>query len=308
MTEEVVKKLHKKHADTIPDVETIQDAVEATLMKNGYEQVARAYILYRHEHKKIREDATVTLEVGKTIDEYIDKSDWRVNANANSGYSLGGLILNTSGKVSANYWLSHVYPKAIGDAHRNADYHIHDLDMLCGYCAGWSLRQLLEEGFNGMPNRIESAPPKNLQAAVNQMINFFGTLQNEWAGAQAFSSFDTYLSPFVHKYKMELIRDSEQYGYTFDSPEKKEEYITTKTYQYVLQQMQNFIFGLNVPSRWGTQTPFTNITLDWSCPDDLREQSLHLGGYDNGKYQMTYGELDEERKVINQALLQVYAE
>ncbi|MBP6981833.1 ribonucleoside triphosphate reductase, partial [Candidatus Gracilibacteria bacterium] len=186
MSEEITVGLSQKYTESVPDVENIQDEVENMLMKSGYEQVARAYILYRNEHKKIREKTGVTLDVGKTIDEYLDKSDWRVNANANSGYSLGGLILNTSGKVSANYWLSSVYPKNIGDAHRNGDYHIHDLDMLCGYCAGWSLRQLLEEGFNGMPNRIESAPPKNLQSAVNQMINFFGTLQNEWAGAQAF--------------------------------------------------------------------------------------------------------------------------
>jgi anaerobic ribonucleoside-triphosphate reductase len=308
MSEEVVFELNQRYIDTIPDVENIQDEVETILMKSGYEQVARAYILYRHEHKKIRENTAVTLDVGKTIDEYLDKSDWRVNANANAGYSLGWLILNTSGKVSANYWLSYVYPSSIGDAHRNGDYHIHDLDMLCGYCAGWSLRQLLEEGFNGMPNRIESAPPKNLQSAVNQMINFFWTLQNEWAGAQAFSSFDTYLSPFVHKYMSDLGQDLEESSCVFESEEKKKEYIKKKAQYYTLQQMQNFVFGLNVPSRWGTQTPFTNITLDWSCPEDLKDQSLHLGWYSVGKYHKTYGELDEERKIINQALLQVYAE
>ena len=148
--------------------------------------------------------------------------------------------------------------------------------MFCGYCAGWSLRQLLEEGFNGMPNRIESAPPKNLQAAVNQMINFLGTLQNEWAGAQAFSSFDTYLSPYVHKHMEEIRADIEKFSMKFENEEKKEQYIRQNTYHYVLQQMQNFVFGLNVPSRWGTQTPFTNITLDWSCPEDLREKALHL--------------------------------
>lgn len=152
--------------------------------------------------------------------------------------------------------------------------------MLCGYCAGWSLRQLLEEGFNGMPNRIESAPPKNLQSAVNQMINFLGTLQNEWAGAQAFSSFDTYLSPFVHKYREEIIADIETHGFGFSTEQERTDYIDKKTYDYVLQQMQNFVFGLNVPSRWGTQTPFTNITLDWSCPTDLAHEALHLGGYD----------------------------
>ncbi len=148
--------------------------------------------------------------------------------------------------------------------------------MLCGYCAGWSLRQLLEEGFNGMPNRIESAPPKNLQSAVNQMINFLGTLQNEWAGAQAFSSFDTYLSPFVHKYRQEIYTDIETHAFLFSTEQERTDYIDKKTYDYVLQQMQNFVFGLNVPSRWGTQTPFTNITLDWSCPTDLAEEALHL--------------------------------
>lgn len=212
------------------------------------------------------------------MDEYLDQTDWRVNANSNQGYSLGGLILNVSGKVVANYWLSHVYPEEIGNSHRNGDYHIHDLDMFCGYCAGWSLRQLLEEGFNGLNNRVQSAPPRNLQAAVNQMINFLGTLQNEWAGAQAFSSFDTYLAPFIHKYKVETEAELDAIGAKFDSPEAKKDYIYKKTHKYVTQQMQNFIFGLNVPSRWGTQTPFTNITLDWTCPEDLKEKSLMLGG------------------------------
>ena len=241
------------------------------------------------------------------MDEYLQKTDWRVNANANSGYSLGGLILNTSGKITANYWLSHIYPAEVGVAHRNGDYHIHDLDMFCGYCAGWSLRQLLEEGFNGMPNRIESAPPRNLQAAVNQMINFLGTLQNEWAGAQAFSSFDTYLSPFVHKYSEEIREDLELNHLQFPSEEAKAKYIDERTYSYVLQQMQNFVFGLNVPSRWGTQTPFTNITLDWTCPEDLTEKGLHLGGYEKGEYTKKYGELDKERAIINKALLEVYS-
>lgn len=309
LAHEVQAQLHELHHDSIPTVEQIQDVVEATLMKNGYEQVARAYILYREEHKQNREKPhKVMLDIEATIDEYIQKKDWRVNANANSGYSLGWQILNTSGKVSANYWLSFVYPQAIWEAHRNGDYHIHDLDMLCGYCAGWSLRQLLEEGFNGMPNRIESAPPKNLQSAVNQMINFLGTLQNEWAGAQAFSSFDTYLSPFVHKYREEIMADIETHGFSFSTEQERTDYIDKKTYDYVLQQMQNFVFGLNVPSRWGTQTPFTNITLDWSCPTDLAHEALHLGWYDVWKYHKTFSELDHERMMINQALLQVYRE
>lgn len=216
------------------------------------------------------------VEVGQTMDEYLDQTDWRVNANSNQGYSLGGLILNVSGKVVANYWLSHVYPEEIGNSHRNGDFHIHDLDMFCGYCAGWSLRQLLEEGFNGLNNRVQSAPPRNLQATVNQMINFLGTLQNEWAGAQAFSSFDTYLAPFVHKYMTETEAELDDLGVKFDTPEAKKEYIYKKTHKYVTQQMQNFIFGLNVPSRWGTQTPFTNITLDWTCPEDLKDKALLL--------------------------------
>lgn len=269
MTDEIIGIANTRFPVKLPSVEDIQDIAEEVLIKHEHDQVAKAYIIYREKRAEARTDGSVMLDVGKTMNEYLDRSDWRVNANANSGYSLGGLILNTSGKVTANYWLSHIYPAEIGNAHRNGDYHIHDLDMFCGYCAGWSLRQLLEEGFNGMPNRIESAPPKNLQAAVNQMINFLGTLQNEWAGAQAFSSFDTYLSPFVHKYEQELIADFEKYNTRFDTESAQQEYIEAKTYNYVLQQMQNFVFGLNVPSRWGTQTPFTNITLDWSCPEDL---------------------------------------
>lgn len=247
---QIISIVEERVGANIPDIESIQDVVEEVLIKNGHDTVAKAYILYREKRAEARATQNIVVEVGKTMDEYLERSDWRVNANANSGYSLGGLILNTSGKITANYWLSHVYPEEVGNAHRNGDYHIHDLDMFCGYCAGWSLRQLLEEGFNGMPNRIESAPARNLQAAVNQMINFLGTLQNEWAGAQAFSSFDTYLSPFVHKHREELLRDAEKYGMTFESDEVKEKYLDEKTYNYVLQQMQNFIFGLNVPSRW----------------------------------------------------------
>ena len=308
MTNQVILRVESQSKGNIPSIEMIQDAVEETIIKAGHDSVAKAYILYRQKRQEVRSDESVMIEVGKTMEEYLDKSDWRVNANANSGYSLGGLILNTSGKVTANYWLSHIYPKEVGEAHRNGDYHIHDLDMFCGYCAGWSLRQLLEEGFNGMPNRIESAPPRNLQAAVNQMINFLGNLQNEWAGAQAFSSFDTYLSPFVHKHMEEIRTDMVSYGVNFENDAVREKYIEDTTYHYVLQQMQNFVFGLNVPSRWGTQTPFTNITLDWSCPDDLRDKALHLGGYEKGLYTKKYSELYREREMINRALLQVYSE
>ncbi len=308
ITNQVISLISVRQWDAIPDLEIIQDTVEEVLIKDGHDTVAKAYILYRAKRAEIRSDEAVMIEVGKTMEEYLEKSDWRVNANANSGYSLGWLILNTSWKITANYWLSHIYPKDVWNAHRNGDYHIHDLDMFCWYCAGWSLRQLLEEWFNGMPNRIESAPPKNLQAAVNQMINFLWTLQNEWAGAQAFSSFDTYLSPFVHKHMEEVRSDIKMYNMQFDTIELQEKFIEEKTYHYVLQQMQNFVFWLNVPSRWGTQTPFTNITLDWSCPEDLIDKALHLGGYEKGLYMKTYGELDHEREIINRALLQVYWE
>ncbi|MDD5377234.1 MAG: ribonucleoside triphosphate reductase [Candidatus Gracilibacteria bacterium] len=305
--DQIIMRVEEKTGSDIPNIELIQDTVEEVLIKDGHDTVAKAYIVYRAKRAEARSDEAIVVEVGKTMNEYLEKSDWRVNANANSGYSLGGLILNTSGKITANYWLSHIYPSEVGNAHRNGDYHIHDLDMFSGYCAGWSLRQLLEEGFNGMPNRIESAPPRNLQAAVNQMINFLGTLQNEWAGAQAFSSFDTYLSPFVHKYSEEVREDIEKYRIAFESEAEKEAYVEDKTYSYTLQQMQNFVFGLNVPSRWGTQTPFTNITLDWTCPEDLAEKGLHLGGYDKGEYTKKYGELDRERAIVNKALLEVYA-
>lgn len=305
--DQIIMRIEEKVGSDIPNVELIQDMVEEVLIKDGHDTVAKAYIIYRAKRAESRADSSIVVEVGKTMDEYLQKSDWRVNANANSGYSLGGLILNTSGKITANYWLSHIYPSEVGNTHRNGDYHIHDLDMFSGYCAGWSLRQLLEEGFNGMPNRIESAPPKNLQAAVNQMINFLGTLQNEWAGAQAFSSFDTYLSPFVHKYSEEVREDIIKYNVAFKTEAEKEIYVEDKTYSYALQQMQNFVFGLNVPSRWGTQTPFTNITLDWTCPEDLAEKGLHLGGYERGEYVKKYGELDKERAIVNKALLEVYA-
>ncbi len=219
-----------------------------------------------------------TVDPGRSIGEYVGKMDWRVNANANQGYSLGGMILNVAGKVTANYWLDHVYPEEVGRAHRHGDLHIHDLDMLSGYCAGWSLRQLLAEGFNGVPNKVESDPPRHFRTALGQMVNFLGTLQNEWAGAQAFSSFDTYLAPYVR----------------VDGLSQKQ----------VEQDMQEFIFNLNVPSRWGTQTPFTNLTFDWVCPEDLRTTPALIGGKESG---LTYGELGREMEMINRAYLQVMA-
>ncbi len=304
-TQEITKNIILRW-ESIPDVETIQDVVEEVLIKHQYNTVAKTYILYREQRRLARVAKNVTVEVGNTMEEYLQKSDWRVNANANSGYSLGWLILNTSGKVTANYWLSHIYPKEIWDLHRNADYHIHDLDMFSWYCAGWSLRQLLELWFNGLPNRLESAPPKNLQSVVNQMINFLGTLQNEWAGAQAFSSFDTYLAPFVHKYKKEVEQELSDTQANFSSKKEKDDYIYKKTYKYVVQQMQNFIFGLNVPSRWGTQTPFTNITLDLNCPEDLQDTALFLGGIEKWYYEKKFWELQEEMNMINKALVEVY--
>lgn len=290
----------------IPSVEMIQDSIEDALIKEWYNVVAKNFILYRQKRTEIRNEQNVVVEVWKSMDEYLEKTDWRVNANANSWYSLWWMILNISGKVTANYWLSHVYPEEIWNLHRNADVHIHDLDMFCGYCAGWSLRALLEEWFNWSDNRVDSSPANNLQAAVNQMINFLWTLQNEWAWAQAFSSFDTYLSPFVHKYKEQLINDLDKVNASFKSEYDREEYIYDKTYSYVYQQMQNFIFWLNVPSRWWTQTPFTNITLDWTCPEDLKDKALFLWWIEKWYYKKKFGELEDEMKLINRVLIDVY--
>ncbi|PZO06596.1 MAG: ribonucleoside triphosphate reductase [Alphaproteobacteria bacterium] len=223
--------------------------------------------------------AAPSIDVVQTVREYVDRQDWRVNANANQGYSLGGLILNVSGKVIANYWLSHLYPPAVGAAHREGDLHIHDLDMLSGYCAGWSLRTLLTEGLNGVANKIESAPPRHLSSAVGQVVNFLGALQNEWAGAQAFSSFDTYVAPFVRKDAM--------------------------PYEAVRQCLQEMVFNLNVPSRWGTQTPFTNLTFDWTCPDDLKAQIPMIGG---DAMPFAYGDLQPEMDMINRAFIEVMSE
>ncbi len=299
--QQVIAKLSQQK-DSIPHVEEIQDYVEEALIESGLASIAKAYILYRESRSIARQDQNVAVEVGRTMNEYLNRQDWRVNANSNQGYSLGGLILNTSGKVTANYWLSHVYPQAVGNAHRNGDYHIHDLDMLCGYCAGWSLRQLLEEGFNGVPGKVESAPPKHFSSAISQMVNFLGTLQNEWAGAQAFSSFDTYLAPFVKKYKLELEEKLNKSGAAFISNQAKKDYIHQQAYDYVYQHIQSFVFNLNVPSRWGTQTPFSNITLDWTCPEDLKEARLYLGG----KYfEYPFGELQPEMDIINRAYIEV---
>jgi ribonucleoside-triphosphate reductase len=263
-------------AGELPSVEEIQDAVERALIDAGYVATARAYIVYRESHKRLRDDRRAMVDVAASMTEYLERQDWRVNANANQGYSLGGLILNVAGKVTANYWLSHVYPPEVGRAHRDGDLHIHDLDMLSGYCAGWSLRTLLAEGLNGVPGKVEAAPPRHLSSAVGQIVNFLGTLQNEWAGAQAFSSFDTYLAPFVRKDAL--------------------------AYAEVKQSIQELVYNLNVPSRWGTQTPFTNLTFDWTCPEDLRSQVPVVGGEE---MPFTYGELAPEMALINRAYIEV---
>jgi ribonucleoside-triphosphate reductase len=269
---------HKYSAGQAVFLEKIQDIVEQVLIANEHYDTARAYILYREKRAQSRADSQIKVDVEKSVKEYIGQLDWRVNENANQGYSLGGMIINIAGKVVANYWLSYVYPKEIGEAHRNGDIHLHDLSMLSAYCAGWSLRQLLEEGFNGVPGHVESVAPKHLSSVVGQMVNFMGTLQNEWAGAQAFSSVDTYLAPFVR--------------------------IDDMTYESVKQKIQELIFNLNVPSRWGTQTPFTNFTFDGTCPADLADIHPKIGGK---TVDFKYGDLQKEIDMVNKAYVEVMA-
>ncbi len=276
VAQRVIDAVTRQAAGDTPTVEAVQDLVERALIDAGCVITARAYIVYREQHKQLRADRTTLLDVSASMDEYLDQRDWRVNANANQGYSLGGLILNVAGKVTANYWLNHVYPYEVGVAHREGDLHLHDLDMLSGYCAGWSLRTLLAEGFNGVPGRVEAGPPKHLSSAVGQIVNFLGTLQNEWAGAQAFSSFDTYLAPYVRRDAM--------------------------SYEAVKQCIQELIYNLNVPSRWGSQTPFTNLTFDWVCPEDLRAETPAIAGEE---MPFTYGDLGPEMEMINRAYIEV---
>ncbi len=276
LTTQVLKVLRHKFSATTPQIEQIQDVVEQVLISANHLKTARAYIVYREQRHKLRRDKKTLVDVASSVNEYLEQSDWRVNANANQGYSLGGLILNVSGKVIANYWLNHVYPPEVGEAHRDGSIHIHDLDMLSGYCAGWSLRALLAEGFNGVAGKVEAGPPRHMSSAVGQIVNFLGTLQNEWAGAQAFSSFDTYMAPFVR--------------------------IDGLSYEEVKQHIQELVFNLNVPSRWGTQTPFTNLTFDWVCPEDLRGQVPVIGGQEMS---FTYGELQAEMDMINRAYIEV---
>lgn len=272
---EVMPRIRALKTET-PDIEKVQDDVEQSIFAGGFFKTLRAYIVYREQHAKQRDAKHSWIDVESSINEYLNQLDWRVNANANQGYSLGGLILNVSGKVVANYWLNSIYAPEIGLAHRNGDLHIHDLDMLSGYCAGWSLRTLLQEGLNGVPGKVEAGAPKHFSSAAGQIVNFLGTMQNEWAGAQAFSSFDTYMAPYIRKDNL--------------------------PYEEVLQSIQELIYNLNVPSRWGTQTPFTNLTFDWVCPEDLRNQHPVIAGEEQP---FTYGELKPEMDMINRAYIEV---
>ncbi|EHO86994.1 hypothetical protein HMPREF0380_00092 [Eubacterium infirmum F0142] len=261
-------------------VEEIQDEVESALMNCGYAKTAKAYILYRRQHANVRETKDTLLDYKKLIDGYIGtEKDWRVKENSTVTLSVGGLILSNSGAVTANYWLSEVYDEDVAEAHRNCFMHIHDLSMLTGYCAGWSLKQLIQEGLGGVPDRITSAPAKHLTTLCNQMVNFLGIMQNEWAGAQAFSSFDTYLAPFVK--------------------------IDNLSYKDVKQSIQSFIYGVNTPSRWGTQAPFTNVTLDWTVPDDMVNMPALVGGKE---MDFTYGDCKAEMDMVNKAFIEIMIE
>ena len=260
-------------------VEDIQDSVEAVLQRAGYAAVAKSYILYRKNREKLREMRSTVLDYKKLVDDYLRVSDWRVKENSTVTYSVGGLILSNSGAITANYWLSEIYAEEISSAHRNADIHLHDLSMLTGYCAGWSLRQLIQEGLGGVAGKITSAPARHLATLCNQMVNFLGVMQNEWAGAQAFSSFDTYLAPFVRTDKL--------------------------GYNEVKHCIESFVFGVNTPSRWGTQAPFSNITLDWTVPADLASQPCIVGGK---TMNFTYGDCQAEMDLINKAFIEVMIE
>ncbi len=271
--------LMEEFEERIPSVEDVQDQVEKVLMNNGYENVAKAYILYRRDHEKVRNIQNTVMDYKQTVDKYLNLADWRVKENSTVTYSVGGLILSNSGAITANYWLSEVYDKEIEQAHKNADIHIHDLSMLTGYCAGWSLKQLITEGLGGVVGKITSSPASHLSTLCNQMVNFLGIMQNEWAGAQAFSSFDTYLAPFVK--------------------------VDNLSYKEVKQCLQSFIYGVNTPSRWGTQAPFTNITLDWVVPNDLAELNAIVGGKEmNFKYK----DCAKEMAMVNKAFIELMIE
>jgi len=268
-----------RHEHSIPAIEEIQDIVETVLVENNAVAIAKAYILYRARHEAIRDTKNLMLDINATMDGYLNQSDWRVNENANVNFSLGGLILHNSGTITANYWLKNIYSPEIAEAHKTAAFHIHDLSMFSGYCAGWSIRQLIAEGLGGVTDKITSTPATHLSTLVNQIVNFLGIMQNEWAGAQAFSSFDTYLAPFIRK----------------DNLDEKQ----------VRQCIQSFIFGVNTPSRWGSQAPFTNITLDWVCPDDLKDKPAIVGGKE---MDFTYGDCQKEMAMINKVFIELMIE
>ncbi len=275
VTADFAPKVH----DGLVQVEDVQDSVESVLVQAGYAEVAKAYILYRKQREKIRNMKSTILDYKEIVDNYVKVNDWRVKENSTVTYSVGGLILSNSGAITANYWLSEIYDEEIASAHRNADIHIHDLSMLTGYCAGWSLKQLIQEGLGGIPGKITSSPAKHLATLCNQMVNFLGIMQNEWAGAQAFSSFDTYLAPFVK--------------------------VDNLSYREVKKCIQSFIFGVNTPSRWGTQAPFSNITLDWTVPDDLAEQPAIVGGRE---MDFKYKDCKREMDMVNKAFIETMIE
>jgi ribonucleoside-triphosphate reductase len=275
----ILEMMAGRHPNSIPAIEEIQDLVETALIEARETAAAKAYILYRAKHEAMRDVKKLMLDIDSTMDGYLKQSDWRVNENANVNYSLGGLILHNSGSITANYWLKNIYPEEIAEAHRNADFHIHDLSMFSGYCAGWSLRQLIAEGLGGVADKITSKPAKHLSTLMQQAVNFLGCLQNEWAGAQAFSSFDTYIAPFV---KADNLNDKE-----------------------LKQCLQSFVFGVNTPSRWGSQAPFTNITLDWTCPTDLKDRKAVVGGRETS---FTYGDCGEEMDRVNRLFIDLMLE
>ena len=275
----VTSDFEDKIKNDVISVEDIQDSVEKILSEAGYTDVAKAYILYRKQREKVRNVKNAMLNYKDIVDNYLQINDWRVKENSTVTYSVGGLILSNSGAITANYWLSEIYDQDIADAHRSAAIHIHDLSMLTGYCAGWSLKQLIQEGLGGVTGKITSAPAGHLSTLCNQMVNFLGIMQNEWAGAQAFSSFDTYLAPFVK--------------------------VDNLTQKEVKQCIQSFIFGVNTPSRWGTQSPFTNITLDWTVPRDMVEENCWVGGE---QVDFTYGDCQKEMDMVNKAFIEIMIE
>ncbi len=275
----VVSNFNEKVVDDVITVEDIQDSVEVVLIQASFVDVSKAYILYRKQHEKIRDMGSAMLDYKKTVNDYLKVNDWRVKENSTVTYSVGGLILSNSGAITANYWLNEIYDEEIGRAHKEADLHIHDLSMLTGYCAGWSLKQLIVEGLGGIPGKITSAPASHLSTLCNQMVNFLGIMQNEWAGAQAFSSFDTYLAPFVKADNL--------------------------SYKEVKQCIQSFIYGVNTPSRWGTQSPFTNITLDWVVPNDLAELNAIVGGKE---MDFKYKDCQKEMAMVNKAFIEIMIE